>query len=122
MTSYQEKIRTKLQNKIFGSIGRTGNLINKSSPIYNSRGDVESYSATTTEITFVPYNITSDETVKLEFGEANDGSMDVALPYDTVINLGDTIELDGVNFRVEKIHNNYLPDNVVIIARLIKDL
>jgi hypothetical protein len=52
----QELVRTKLQTKIFDSIGKTVTLKKKDSPTYNIRGEESETTYTNSSITIVPYN------------------------------------------------------------------
>jgi hypothetical protein len=121
--SYQQKIRTKLQNKIFSTaagLAKTGVFISKTSPIYNTRGELESTTDTTGSLTFVPYNIISESISYQPFGTLNPGEMDAAVPYGVTIHIGDEVTVGSDNFTVTEVDNNYLPENVVTIIRLTK--
>jgi hypothetical protein len=119
--TYQEKVRTKLEKKIFNSIGKTVTFINKQSPIYNTRGEVESsITAPTSSITIVPYSIINDSTDNQAFGTISTGEFEAAVPYDVTVNRDDEIILDAVYFKITEVRKNYLPDNVVTIIKLQK--
>lgn len=118
MVDYQSKVREKLQLKIFSQIGKTVTFKKKSSPIYNTRGDLEGYTETNTEITIVPYNIIDKNRSYQEFGELLEGEFDAAVPYSENISEGDLIEMEGEDWKIQRIDKNYLPGNVVTIIRL----
>jgi hypothetical protein len=120
--SYQDKIRTKLANKIFSTnaIGKTVTFISITQPTYNTRGELENWVQSTSNLQLVPYNIISEERTYKEFGPLDEGSFDAAIPYTSSVNLGDKILMESDYFLISKISNNYLPDNVVTIIRLEK--
>lgn len=117
----QDKIRTKLSAKVFGKIGKTATL-KTVTPVYDNRGDMVDYSSVDTQITFVPYNITTDETLYEQWGNVNIGEMDAAIPYDTIITIDDRMTIESEDWQIINIQKNYLPDNVVTIVRLSKIL
>lgn len=118
--TYQERIRTKLQKKIFDTISKTVTLIKKTSPIYNTRGEIESYTSVQSTIKIVPYDITQEENSNEPFGTLSTGNFEAAVPYDTVVDKDDIILMESVNYKVTQVRKNYLPDNVVTIIRLEK--
>lgn len=120
MATYQEKIRTKLQSKVFDRIGKTATYKTKSSPLYNSRGEEESQSYTSSTITLVLYDITDSRRNYQPFGNLIDGEMAAAIPYTTTVGIGDLIVVEGYTWEVSEISMNYLPDNTVTIARIVR--
>lgn len=118
MTELYEKVRTKLQSKVFGKLGKTISFISKSSPTYNDRGELEQVTETTTNIVAVPYDTDSDTLTYQAFGELKEGETDLAIKYDQTVNIDDEIEMEGIKYRVVNISPNYLPENVVTIIRV----
>jgi len=122
MVSKQALIRTKLASKVFNVIGKSVTLNSKSSPVYNSRGELESITSVPSTITVVPYNLTEKDQVYESWGNLEEGETDMAINYEVTINVEDTITMEGDTWRVKAVEKNYLPDNVVTIVRLSKDL
>jgi len=118
----QDDVREDLQEEVFSEIGKTVTLINRSAPIYNDRGEIDSFTETSTSITAVPYNIVNDREDQQPFGTILQGEMDMAVPYTVTINIDDTVVIETVNYKVKEKAENYLPDNVVTIVRLTKDI
>lgn len=118
MVDYQTKVRNKLHSKIFQTISKTVTFKKKSSPLYNSRGDLEGFTETESEITIVPYNIIDSRRSYQEFGDMNEGDFDAAVPYDTNVEEGDIITMEGEDWKIQQVEKNYLPGNVVNIIRL----
>lgn len=119
----QDTVRAKLQNKVFSVYGKTVTLIKYLSPTYNERGELESgYSASTSSITVVPYNITNSARRQEVVGDANVGGMQMATPYTTSISIKDDVLMEGTYWTVSSIEVNYLPDNVVTIFTVTKKI
>lgn len=115
----QDEVRQDLADEIFNSdIAKAVSIINKSSPIYNSRGEIEDYSTSATSVNIVPYNITDKELTYEGFGNFEVGDMMVAMPYDTVINNDDVLIIEDEFWSVKSIEKNYLPDNIVTIVMI----
>lgn len=120
----QEEIRADLEAEVFGAFGKTVRLINKTTPIYNTWGEIENTSDLTStnntisSIVAVPYDILWDRKSVQAFGTLKEGEMAMAVKYDQVVNKGDVLTIDSDNFAVVEINKNYLPDNVVTILKL----
>ena len=122
MASKQALIRSKLATKVFDVIGKTVTLKSKSSPVYNSRGEEENQTYASSSITIVPYTISHNKTSHQPFGELKEGDMDAAIPYDVTIAKEDLITIESEDWKVRDLERNYLPDNVVTIVRLTRDI
>lgn len=121
MVSYQDKVRTKLQTKVFDRIGMSVAYKTKNtSSAYDERGDLTSPAYTTSTITVVPYTITKDELQNQTWGNIQVGTMWVAIPYTTTVSVSDLITIDSDDYRVTQVSPNYLPGNVVTIAMINK--
>lgn len=120
MVELYEKVRTKLENKIFSRLGKSVTLIKKSTPVYNSRGEQDSVTTTSSTISCVPYNIVDKRQSYQKFGELEEGDMDIALPYTVTVNIDDELTIESVNYVIKAIELNYLPENVVTIVRVTK--
>ncbi len=118
----QDDIRTDLQTEVFDEIGKTVTLKNKSTPVYNDRGEIINYDVSSTDIVIVPYNITDKEQEFVEQGNNKGGEMEAAVPYDITFSIDDIIVMDGVNWLIKRIEPNYLPDNVVTIVRIVREI
>lgn len=116
----QTTIRQKLQTKVFERFGITATFINKSSPTYNNRGEIEDYTETSSQNYIVPYNIFNDTQTYQEFGNLNEGEMDAAVPHDVSLSIDDEITFKGETWLVKNIQPNYLPNNVVTIIRIVR--
>lgn len=114
----QDIIRTKLQNKVFNVFGKTVTLKTVSAPSYNSRGEQEDQTLTSSTITIVPYNIIDKRQTFEAFGDILEGEMDAAIPYTETVSIGDILVIESENWVIRAIEKNYLPDNVVTIVRL----
>ena len=118
----QDEFRDDLQSEIFDEVGKTVTISRKSVPVYNVRGEIDSETSVDESIVIVPYNIMNDKETYQDFGDLLEGDMDAAVPYNTSINVGDSIDIEEVAYKIKNIQKNYLPDNVVTIIRLTKDL
>jgi len=125
MATKQTIIREKLQSKVFDVLGKSVTLKRKTSPIYNSRGELESQTWVTSTITVVNYDVIDDRTNHSRLGEIQAGEQYVAIPYTVSISKGDIIVLPELttgtsteNWYVRELQPNPLPDNVVTIAIL----
>ena len=120
MVTKQDQIRDKLEKRLFSLYGKSVTLINKTSPIYNSRGEIDSDTSNGVSILIVPYNIVNRRQSHEAFGKLEEGETDAAVPYDTVIDVDDTLDMEGDTWIVKQIEENYLPGNVVTIIRMVK--
>jgi hypothetical protein len=115
-----DSIRTKLANKIFTPYGKSVTLKSPSLPTYNTRGELESQTLTSSTITVVPYNIIGNRRSYEPFGELKSGDLEIAVPYNVTIDVDYLITMDGSDYKVVQVEKNYLPDNVVTIVRVVK--
>ena len=123
MVSRQDKIRTKLANKIFGSdIGKSVTLKSQTTNVYNSRGEIEDVTETESTITIVPYDIVVSDRSLEPFGELQPGEMMFAVPYTVTINIRDKLVIEGDTWVVDQVQPNWLPGNVVTIIKVSKQL
>jgi len=122
VTSLQDKIRSRLQTKVFDRIGKTVSLksINTATSVYDSRGELTSPAYTTTTTVMVPYDITKDDRLNEAWGSYVGGSTFMAVPYTITIKIDDIVVMEGYNYVVDRISPNFLPDNVVTIVMLNK--
>lgn len=121
MVTLQEKVRNKLQSKIFDKIGKSVALKTLSTATaYDERGDLTGAAYTTSTITAVPYDITKDDHLNQVWGPFTGGSLFMAVPYSVNILLNDILTVDDYDYRVDKIKEADLPDNVVTILMLNK--
>jgi hypothetical protein len=122
--SRQSSARSRLASKIFSTttgIGKTVTLKSLSSPTYNTRGEVENVTTTTSSITIVPYGQVTQES-KERFGDLQPGQVEAAVPYTVTVNLGDKITMEGSDWEIVAVEPNWLPDNIVTIIRMAKVL
>ena len=116
--TYMDKIRVKLQSKLFNQIAKSVTFIKITQPTYNTRGELESYLQSTSSLSIVPYNLIEESRSYQPFGVLNAGQFDAAVPYGTDINKEDQIVMESVTYSIVNVDPNYLPDNVVTIIRL----
>jgi hypothetical protein len=119
--SLQDEVRSDLATEVFEAFGKTVTFINKSTPIYNTWGEIEGNTETSSSIIVVPYDILWDRKSPQKFGELKEGEMAVAVKYDQTVVKGDVFEIDSDRFTVVEVNKNYLPDNVVTILRLARE-
>jgi len=120
--SRQSSIRAKLLAKVFNrnTIGMSITLKTQSAPQYNDRGEIEDTTSTESTVVGVPYNIIDRNQSYEKFGQLLEGEMDVALPWDTVININDLLTIASEDWKVVNVEKNYLPENVVTIVRVVR--
>ena len=116
----QDDVRNDLDVELFAFIGKTVTLKQKGTPTYNSRGEEEDSSPTSSSIVVVPYNITQEERTQQPFGDLPEGSMAVVLRYDQAVATGDLLTIEGEDWEVRTIERNYLPDNVATIVGIVR--
>jgi hypothetical protein len=114
-----DEFREVLDEDVFGEIGKTVTLINKTTPIYNTRGEEEGYTASSSSITIVPWDLAYNKSNEM-FGNFIEGSVAMVVRYDQAISTSDLITMEGITYKVQDINKNYLPDNVATILRLVK--
>lgn len=107
-----------MQTEVFGEFGKTITLINRTTPIYNTWGDVEDYLDTSTSVVSVPYDIFWDRKSPQPFGELKDGEMALAVPYTVSVEKEDIFLIEDEYFKTTSVNKNWLPDNVVTILVL----
>lgn len=118
MTDLVDEIRADIQKDIFDVLGKTTTLINKTTPIYNSRGEKISSTSVQSTIISVPYNIIWNRNSPQPFGQFNQGDMALFVPYDTSVAIDDLIVLENNTFKVSEIQYHYIPDNVATLLRI----
>lgn len=120
MVEKYELVRSKLENKIFTPYGQTVTLTKKTSPQYNDRGEIMSYTSSTSNIVIVPYNIFKDRKVLNTFGESKEGDFDAATQWDTDVAINDFITFKEDEYEVTQIEPSDLKEPVVTIFRMTK--
>jgi 1-aminocyclopropane-1-carboxylate deaminase/D-cysteine desulfhydrase-like pyridoxal-dependent ACC family enzyme len=121
MAEYED-FRQDLDDFIFIPYGKTVTFISKSSPIYNTRGEIENITNSSSSATIVPYNIAFKRQSHQAFGDLSEGDMDAAVRYTLSVEVDDVFTIESLNWRVKLIEKNYLTENVVTIVRLTKDI
>ena len=116
----QVEFREALDEDIFNEIGKTVSLIVEGSPVYNERGEKEGSTNVSTDIIAVPYNIVNDRQSHQQFGEMEEGDMDMVVRYDQAIAIDNLVVIESQTYKVKQVAENYLPDNVATIVRLTK--
>jgi hypothetical protein len=118
MVEEYELLRQDLQVEVFTPYGKSVTFIKKSLPIYNSRGEEEDSTETSSTVTVVPYNIINQRTTHEAFGELKDGEMDLAVPYTVNVEKLDEFIIETETWVVREVEKNFLPENVVTICRI----
>lgn len=113
-------VRSKLDTKVFTPYGISVTFKKKSTPVYNSRGELSSETTTESTLLIVPYNLMADRQSYQKFGQLDEGDFDAAVRYDTDISIDDEVTFNGVDYKVKEIGEEYLKEIVVIIIRLTK--
>jgi len=115
----QDDVRQDLDDEIFNSdIAKTVTLISKSAIVYNSRGEQESVTDTSSSISVVLYDIVHSRETYEAWGQIDEGDMFCAVRYSVTINKGDYLNFESEDWIVKEVQRNYLPDNVVTIVRI----
>lgn len=111
-------IRTRLQTKVFTSLGSTITVYGVSSSVVNDYGDITiTYDAGTSE-KGVPYNLLGQKTYE-PFGELKSNEIDIVLRYDSVITLNSKVLYNSKNYLVLNVEDFVLKDlSVAKVARL----
>ena len=123
--TYGDKIRTKLDKKIFQSTTfdpKTVTIIKKSSPVYNDRDEIESYTNAETETDAVPYDLVTGRKNVTGWATLKEGDGSIAMRYSVDIDVGDIVVIDSVNYDVITLDPNLLPESVVKIVTLSKQM
>lgn len=106
---YKALIRNKLSSKIFAPNTLSGDATLKKPTItYNDRGEEDSVTYTTSTIQAVVYNAEESRLNYEAFGDLIEGALEAVVPYDTSVEVKDTLEVEGTDYRVTSIDPNYL--------------
>lgn len=125
VTTYGDKIRAKLDKKIFLSAAfdpKTVTIIKKTTPIYNNEDEIISYTASSTSVVAVPYDLKSHEFSPQSWGKVIQGDGQIAFRYDTDVDVEDIVRIEARDYKVVSLDPNYLKDSVVKICTLSVDL
>lgn len=114
------QIRQKLQDKIFTPYGKSVTLQHDNTHTYNTRGDITAYNWTSSTISLVPYDFTTQALNFEDFSSFLTGDFFAAVPYSVTISAQDRIVMDGTTYEVKEKLDHLLPTNAVIIIRLTK--
>lgn len=93
-------LRSKIQNKIFGSIASTG-TVTRVTWAQDKWGDGTSTLGSSTSISIVPFNLVESESYQ-PFGDLMSGELDIILPYDTTFDTNDFIDYDGQRYIIRE--------------------
>ena len=118
MADFTDRARSALQRTIFDRLGKTVTFKSRTSTSYNSRGEQEAETFTTTSVVCVPYSVISNTQSYEPFGNLESGDIDAAFPYTVSIDVDDVLTLESVDYRVKVIDKTYGPGHIATIARL----
>ena len=122
-TTRQELIRTKLEQKIFGTdLAKTVTLINKTTPVYNDRDEIESYTSTSTSTQAVPYDLITGRKNVTDWATLKEGDGSIAMRYSVEVDVRSVIVIDSVNYDVITLDPNFLPEGVVKIVTISRQM
>jgi hypothetical protein len=119
MSEY-ESVRDDLDTELFDVIGKSVTFIKRSSTIYNTRGEIENDTQTSSTVTIVPFNINEKTLNHQSFGNLPEGAMMAAVRYDLDVAINDSFTIEGDTWDVHGIEKNYLDQNVITIVALVK--
>jgi hypothetical protein len=115
-----DEVRTDIQQDIFNTVGKNITLIKKSTPIYNTRGELTGYSSLSSTIVGVPYNIVESRYDPQPFGQYNSGDMAVFIPYTAEVKIDDELIIESEKYKIVEIQKHYIPENVGTLLRVSK--
>ena len=116
----QTQIRTQLQNKVFDQFGKNAILYKASTPVYNSRGELEGVQFTEQPIILVNYNITNEKRAVEKWGSWNPGDQEAIIPYDVNVSKNDEVAFEGKTYLVDEVRIPELPEALVNIVHLVE--
>lgn len=121
VTIYQDKMRTKLDKKIFNSASfspKEVTVTKKTVPVYNEEDEIESYTESVTETIGVPYALVQGKYSPQPWGLVTEGESEIALRYSVDVDVEDIITIESIDYKVVELDPNYLPESVVKICLL----
>ena len=95
------QIRQKLQDKIFTPYGKSVTLKHDNTHTYNTRGDITAYNWSTSTISIVPYDFTTQALNFEDFSSFVSGEFFAAVPYTVTVSARDQIVMDTVSYEVK---------------------
>jgi hypothetical protein len=116
----QDDVREEV-DELFSEAGKAVTFIKKSQPIYNTRGEQENVTNTSSAQTVIPYNITQKELNQLSFGNLPEGTMILLCRYDLAVDIGDMFTIESETWRVVRTERHYLPENVGTLAAVVRE-
>lgn len=115
----QELFRTKLDQKIFNSdIAKTVTIIKKSTPVYNDRDEVESYTESETTTDVVPYDLIQGRYSVQPWAKLAEGDGQIVFRYSVDVDIDDLVEIESIRYKVVDVDPNYLPESIAKICTL----
>lgn len=119
--TYGEKIRAKLDKKIFQSEvfdPKTVTISSQTSASYNEEDELVSNAVSQGTTVAVPYDLIQNRFSANPWGLVKEGESQIAFRYNTVIDVNDIVTIESINYKVVDIDPNYLKDPVVKICTL----
>jgi hypothetical protein len=114
-----DSIRSKIEAKIFVNLGSTAirsSLIVGSNDKWGDRSD--SY-ASSESITIVPWGYLYTGEEFFDFGDMEEGEVDIAVRYSQALNVGDKLTWNTKFYKVKDVEHYIVKDaNLVKVARL----
>lgn len=120
MTDEYTSVREDLDTELFDVIGKSVTFIKLTTPVYNTRGEEESNTQTSSTVTIVPFTINHKTLNQQAFGNLPEGSMMAAVRYDLNVDINDLFTIEGEDWVVHGLEKNYLDQNVITIIALVR--
>lgn len=115
-------IQNKLQTKVFSKLG-SSLTVRRLTTSTDKWGDPSTTGTSDTAVTGVPFNFLKNNKTFNPFGVAQEGEIDMVLPYGTDIIKGDQVIFDSVTFDVFEIEKfPYDDGNIAFLIRLKEQL
>ena len=120
VTTYGSKIRAKLDKKIFQSaqFNPKAVTIYSRGTTVNAEDEITANNVLVATTVGVPYQQVAKRFDPQAWGQVRSGDAQIALRYDTNVDVDYIITIESVNYKVVDIDHNYLPDSVVKICSL----
>lgn len=120
MTDEYTSVREDLDVELFDTIGKSVTFIKQSSLVYNTRGEIENQTQTSSTVTIVPFTINHKTLNQTAFGDLPEGTMMAAVRYDLNVDINDLFTIESENWEVHGLEKNYLDQNVITIVALVR--
>lgn len=118
LVAAQEKVNTRL----FDNIGTTVVLSAYTQTSTNDYGDELASYATASSIVAVPYSLMAKRNNYQQFGDMQEGEMDIVFKYNQTIKLKDKLSIFGVDYVVKSVEEFPIANGLLAkVARITKN-